>query len=82
MATVKKQTKTETVKPTPKVVKKELKVGCTVKVKKGAKTFQGGNLASFVYEKNHQVKEINIDRVVITCEGTAIAVRKSDLTVI
>ena len=64
-------------------VKKEIKIGCTVRVKKGAKTFQGGNLASFVYERNHQVKEINVDRVVITYNGIAVAaVRKSDLTVV
>lgn len=63
--------------------KKEVKVGSTVKVKKGAKTFNGGNLASFVYERNHKVKDINVDRVVITYNGIVIAaVRKSDLTVI
>jgi hypothetical protein len=62
---------------------KGIKVGSTVKVKKGAKTFNGGSLASFVYERNHQVKEINVDRVVITYQGTVVAaVRKSDLTVV
>lgn len=82
---VKKQTsKTETkVEQSTPVVKKEIKVGSTVKVKKGAKTFQGGNLASFVYERNHKVKEINVDRVVITYNGTVVAaVRKSDLILI
>ena len=60
-----------------------LKVGSTVRLKKGAKTFQGGNLASFVYERDHQVKQINVDRVVITYNGIVVAaVRKSDLTVI
>lgn len=60
-----------------------LKVGSTVRVKKGAKTFQGGNLASFVYDRNHMVKQINVDRVVITYNGIVVAaVRKSDLTVI
>ena len=64
-------------------VKKEVKIGCTVKVKKGAKTFNGGSLASFVYDRNHKVKEINVDRVVITYEGIVVAaVRKSDLTII
>ena len=64
-------------------VKKEIKIGSTVRLNKGAKTFQGGNLASFVYERDHQVKEINVDRVVITYDGIVIAaVRKSDLTVI
>lgn len=64
-------------------VKKEIKVGSTVKLKKGAKTFNGGSLASFVYERNHKVKEINVDRVVITYNGIVVAaVRKSDLTLI
>lgn len=68
---------------TSKPAKMEIKVGSTVRLKKGAKTFNGGNLASFVYERNHQVKEINVDRVVITYNGIVVAaVRKSDLTVI
>ena len=67
----------------PAPVKKEIKVGSTVRLKKGAKTFQGGNLASFVYERDHQVKQINVDRVVITYNGIVVAaVRKSDLTVV
>ena len=64
-------------------VKKEIKPGSTVRLKKGAKTFQGGNLASFVYERNHKVKEINVDRVVITYDGSVVAaVKKSDLILI
>ena len=67
----------------PAPVKKEIKVGSTVRLKKGAKTFQGGNLASFVYERDHQVKQINVDRVVITYSGIVVAaVKKSDLIVI
>lgn len=64
-------------------VKKEMKVGSTVRVNKGAKTYTGGSLASFVYERNHIVKQINVDRVVITYQGTVIAaVKKSDLTLV
>lgn len=64
-------------------VKKEIKVGCTVRLREGAKTFQGGSLASFVYDRDHQVKEINVDRVVITYNKIVVAaVRKSDLIVI
>ena len=75
----KKVTETETTK----TVKKEIKVGSTVKVKKDAKTYQGGGLAPFVYENTYKVKEINIDRVVITKGKTIIAaVRKQDLTVV
>ena len=50
-----------------------IKVGCTVKVKKGAKTYTGGGLSSFVYNRNHIVKSISGDRVVITFEGIVVA---------
>lgn len=64
-------------------VKKEVKVGSTVKLNDGAKTYNGGNLASFVYERDFQVKEINVDRVVVTYKGIVVAaVRKSDLILI
>lgn len=45
--------------------KKALKVGDKVKVKKGAKTYTGGNLASFVYQNIYDVIQKNGDRVVI-----------------
>ena len=65
-------------KPAPSI-----KVGSVVKVKGGAKTYDGIQLASFVYKRNHKVKEINVDRVVITYNGIVVAaVRKSDLTVV
>ena len=76
---------TETTKPpaAPTPVKKEIKVGSTVKLKQGAKTYQGGKLASFVYERNHKVKQINVDRVVITYNNVVIAaVRKQDLILV
>ena len=55
-------------KPAPSI-----KVGSTVKVKSGATTYGGGRLASFVYNRNHQVKEISGDRAVITYSGTVVA---------
>ena len=62
---------------------KEITAGSTVKLNQGAKTYDGKSLASFVYGRNHQVKEVNGDRVVITYNGTVVAaVRKSDLTLI
>lgn len=64
-------------------VNKEVEIGSTVKVKMGAKTFTGETLASFVYERKHQVKEINVDRVVITYNGVVTAaIKKSDLIVV
>ena len=65
------------------IIKKEIKVGSTVRLNKGAKTYTGGNLASFVYNRNHKVKQINVDRVVITFNNIVVAaVKKSDLTLV
>ena len=56
-------------------------VGSTVMVKKGAKTYTGGSLASFVYSRKHKVKQISGDRAVITYLGVVIAaVNIKDLT--
>ena len=46
--------------PTPTI-----KVGSKVKVKKGAKTYTGGNLSSFVYNQIYDVIQINGNRIVI-----------------
>lgn len=58
-----------------------IKVGDTVKVKDGAKTYTNQSLAHFVYGREHKVLEIKGDRVVITYRGVVVcAIRKSDLT--
>lgn len=56
--------------PEPEVT---LKKGDTVKVKQGAKTYEGKKLASFVYNRKHKVKEVKGDRVVITYGGVVVA---------
>lgn len=62
---------------------KTIKVGSTVKLKNGAKTYDGGSLASFVYGWEMEVMEIINERVVLTHNGSIIAaVRKSDLTLV
>lgn len=54
-----------------------------VRVKQGAKTYTGGNLAGFVYNRDHTVSEINGDRAVIKYGGTVVAaVKVSDLILI
>lgn len=64
-------------------VKKTIQVGSTVRLKQGAKTYTGGGLASFVYKRNHKVKEIKGDRVVITYDGIVIAaVKLADLELV
>lgn len=49
-----------------------IKVGNTVKVKQGAKTYDGKSLASFVYGRKHKVKELKGDRAVITYLGITV----------
>ena len=58
-----------------------IKVGSTVKVKKGAKTYDGKSLASFVYSRKHKVKELKGDRAVITYLGIVVcAINVKNLT--
>lgn len=55
--------------------------GSKVKVAKGAKTYTGGSLASFVYSTVYNVMQIDGDRVVIGLGGTVTAaVNIKDLT--
>ena len=57
--------------------------GSTVRVKQGAKTYTGGNLASYVYTRDHVVSEVSGDRCVITYGGVVVAaVRMADLTLV
>lgn len=64
--------------PAQKIIK-----GSAVRIKQGAKTYEGGGLASFVYDRDHVVSEVSGDRCVITYNGVVVAaVRKSDLTLV
>lgn len=65
-----------TSKKTTTEVVKEIQPGSTVRVKHGARDYNGGKLADFVYERNHKVKSINGDRVVITYNEVVIAAMK------
>lgn len=51
-------------------------VGSTVKIKPGAKDYNGGGLASFVYAREYKVKELKGDRAVITFNGVIVAAMK------
>lgn len=60
-----------------------IKAGSTVRVNKGAKTYTGGGLAAFVYNRDHAVKEVSGDRVVIAYGGVVVAaVKLADLTLV
>lgn len=51
----------------------KIMVGSKVKVVKGAKTYTGGGLASYVYDNIYTVIQINGDRVVIGVNGVVTA---------
>ncbi len=56
--------------------------GASVKVKKGAKTYTGGSLASFVYSNTYTVMQVDGDRAVIGQNGAVTAaVKVSDLII-
>ena len=60
-----------------------IKAGSTVRVNKGAKTYTGGGLAAFVYNRDHTVKQVSGDRAVITYGGVVVAaVKLADLTLV
>lgn len=68
--------------PAPKP-EPSLKVGSKVRVKKGAKDYNGTQLASFVYTRTYDVIQISGDRVVIGQGGTVTAaVCKKDLILV
>ena len=67
--------------PTKKAIASKVEKGSTVVLKAGAKTYTGGNLASFVYKRKHIVKELKNDRAVITYNKVVVAaVNVKDLT--
>ena len=66
-------------KPTTNTIKK----GDKVRVKSGAKTYDGGNLASWVYDAVFDVMEVSGDRIVIGIDGAVTAaVNSKDLIVV
>lgn len=69
--------------PEPETPKVTIKKGDTVKLKSGAKQYNGKGLASFVYKRKHKVKEVSGNRVVITYGGIVVAaVKAEDLEVV
>lgn len=66
---------------TKAAAKADISVGDTVYLAKGATTYTGASLASFVYGRKHEVVEISGTRVVIAYKGTVVAaVKLADLT--
>lgn len=57
----------------PKII-----VGSIVRVKKGAKDWNGNSLLDFVYNRDHRVSEISGKRAVITYAGVVVAAVSTD----
>ncbi len=67
----------------PSSTSSTIKVGSTVKINSGARTYDGVKLASFVYNRNHKVKEVKGNRVVVTYLGIVVAAMNvKDLTLV
>ena len=70
-------------KPPAEPCQPEITIGCSVTVNSGATDYNGGKLASFVFNRTHTVKEVKGDRAVITYAGAIVAaVNVKDLTVV
>lgn len=54
-------------------------VGDIVKIKKGAKSYTGVTMASFVYENNYRIDELDGDRAVLDKSGICTDFKTSDL---
>lgn len=71
------------VKSSGNVAAETIQVGSTVKVKKGAKSYEGTGLATFIYSRVHDVKTISGDRIVIAYNGiTVAAVHRDNLILV
>lgn len=74
---IQKSTKPNTTKPS--TTNKTIKVGSTVKIKNGAKSYNGTSVASFVYSKQYKVDELVKDRAVLDSKGINTAFNTKDL---
>lgn len=68
---IKKQSSSNAVTP--------IKVGDKVKVKKGAKSYEGVNIASFVYNNTYRVDQLKGNRAVLDLTGICTAFNVNDL---
>ncbi len=62
------------------VIDRTIRVGARVRIKDGAKTYYGGNLASFVYDRTYEVSQLVGDRAVVVYGNVVVAaINKDDL---
>lgn len=68
--------------PDPTPIQGTVEVGDTVRVNRGAKTYTGGNIASFVYNNNYIVSSLKGDRAVLDKNGINSPFNVKDLTIV
>lgn len=64
---------------TPPPVSTAIALGDTVKVKQGAKSYEGVSIASFVYSRTFKVDQLKGDRAVLDIKGICTAFNTKDL---
>lgn len=64
------------------IINTNIKKGDNVKVKSGAKDYNGKSVASFIYNNTYQVDELKGDRAVLDEKGICTAFNVKDLTVV
>ena len=74
LGTVKKDGDTAAPPPAPSI-----KVGSRVKVKAGAKSYDGAKIAELVFQNTYTVDELKGDRAVLDLKGICTAFKTSDL---
>lgn len=63
--------------------KPTIKVGSKVKIRKGAKTYEGTSLADYVYNRTYKVTQVKANRVVVEYNGVVVAaMNEKDLILI
>lgn len=62
--------------------KSSITVGALVKVKSGAKSFEGAKIAQFVYNNTYKVDQLKNDRAVLDLKGLCTAFNVSDLILV
>ena len=67
--------------PTPAPVEKKIAVGSKVKIKDGAKSYEGVKMASYVYGKVYTVDDLKGDRAVLDKNGICTAFHVNDLII-
>lgn len=76
-----KSSEAVTKKPVAKPEAKKVTKGCKVKVKKGAKSYEGKSIAAFVYNNVYTVDELKGKRAVLDLKGLCTAFNTDDLIV-